>query len=95
MKATFTGQANNIRRPHAWDNNRGGSSDMVDIELDMSGTVDTRNIAAKPAHIRGTLQIKQLIADKLTFGNTFTITIDDGVEEPKPEVKPSIKEEAN
>jgi len=78
MKATFTGKPINIRRPRAWDNNS-GSSDMVDIELDMTGAVDGANTAAKTAHFRGTLQIKQLVADKLAFGSSFTITIDDGI----------------
>jgi hypothetical protein len=93
MKATFVGKPTNIRRPRAWDNNS-GSSDMVDIELDMDGAVEGGNTAAKPAHFRGTFQIKQLVADKLTFGSSFTITIDDGIthavlepRKPEPKIK--------
>lgn len=75
MKATFSGKALNIRRPR-WSSNL---SDMVEIELDMSGNVDGANIACKPANLKATLQLKQLVADKLTFGSPFTITIDDNV----------------
>ena len=81
MKATFTGKANGIRRPRS----DFSTTDMVEIDLDMNGKVDSRNLGEQPTTFRGTLQVKQLVADKIAFGSTFTITIDDGaVEQPKP-----------
>jgi hypothetical protein len=77
VKATFTGRAHQIKRS-PWNS---VNTDVSEIELDLAGNVEGAVQTAKTAHFKGILQLKPIIADRLVFGSTFTLTLDDGQKE--------------
>jgi hypothetical protein len=47
------------------------------IVFEAKGKVDTRNIAAQPTGLHGTLTLKSMIADSMRIGAVITVTVTD------------------
>ena len=71
MKAKFTGKIFRISRGEA----------ETKIEFDVLGKVDTRLVSAQETSLDAVLMIKNIIADKMIVGTTFTIILSDEEEQ--------------
>jgi hypothetical protein len=80
MKATLTGKIKRISRSENKFNATSfvdDTTDMTTVEVDLTGQVEEAQHTAKKAAMSLTLKLKPVIAEKLTFGSTITVSITD------------------
>lgn len=76
MKAKYTGTIREVSK----------KDDEVEITVAFSGTVEGFQSEAKKTSMDVVLRLKPVVADKLTFGSTFILTLTDEEPEPSTEI---------